>query len=585
MALTYMKLVSLFVQPLGPALILSLGGIVLALLRRRMRRKAVIAQMIAGRSLPVLPRFGLYEVRLPLALLAVLAAALLIFHVRTVSPQPTLGWNWQPLTVAGSVIEWRLDAWNWTASVLILGLTGIALLLGEGLIGPESKPRLDLLGVGHERTLYLGAAALIFVASGNILTMSMGWIILDAALALRLNLSAGVATSARAWGALSLAGVLLLLLLTLLGEDGIRADLVSPRLSGLELSLLWLAALIRAGVYPFHFWLTGHGNARHDHWLPMSLIGPLAGLWLLGRVHALAGAGWLRRPEWIALSTLALLGTALVAWTTEDPDRRWRWIALNRASLAVMVAYTSAVTGPEALVWALATYGLGCALLAAGRAASERFGWRGVSALAALTLWGMPGTVGFLTREALVFPTESAVAAPLFGVVMLAEILLVAALWQAVAEPARATGTENRGDWRPALWIGLAVVLLAAPLIAFGLFPRSLAGLAGWPASAELPGLTGIVAGARRSVWIGLALSAVLGSALALFRERLLGQMRGWQAAIAAMASLEWLYRGIAALFGVFAAGLQYFATLGEGAGYLGWLAVASLILWVLLRG
>ncbi len=47
-----------------------------ALLRRRMRRKAVIARMIAGRSLPVLPRFGLYEVRLPLALLAVPAAAL-----------------------------------------------------------------------------------------------------------------------------------------------------------------------------------------------------------------------------------------------------------------------------------------------------------------------------------------------------------------------------------------------------------------------------------------------------------------------------------------------------------------------------
>ncbi len=580
-----MKLVSLFVQPLGPALILSLGGIVLALLRRRMRRRAVLAQMIAGRSLPGLPKIASYEARLPIAVLAVLAAALLLLHLRTVSPSPTLGWTWQPLTVAGSVIEWRLDAWNWTTSALIIGLTGIALLLGEGLMGPPEKPRLDRVGVDHERTLYLGAAALIFVGSGNILTMSMGWVILDAALALRLNLSREAATSARAWGALSLAGVLLLLLLTLLGEDGIRADLVAPRLSGLELSLLWLAALIRAGVYPFHYWLTGHGNARHEHWLPMLLIGPLTGLWLLARVHAMAGAGWLRRPEWIALSTLALLGTALVAWTVEDPARRWRWIALNRASLAVMVAYTSAVAGPEALVWSLAAYGLGCALLAAGRAASERFGWRGVSALAALALWGLPGTVGFMTRDALVFPTESAVAAPLFGVVMLAEILLVAALWQAVAEQPRAPAAGDRREWRSALRIALAVVVLAVPLIAFGLFPRSLAALAGWTSGAEVPGLAGVVAGARRSVWIGLALSAVLGAALALFRVRLLGQMRGWQAAIAAVASLEWLYRGITALFGVFAAGLQYFATLGEGAGYLGWLAVASLILWVLLRG
>ena len=31
--------------------------------------------------------------------------------------------------------------------------------------------------------------------------------------------------------------------------------------------------------------------------------------------------------------------------------------------------------------------------------------------------------------------------------------------------------------------------------------------------------------------------------------------------------------------------GLQYFATLGEGEGYLGWLALAAFILWVLLSG
>lgn len=580
-----MKLVSLFVQPLGPALILSLGGILLAVLRRQMRRKAVLAQMIAGRSLPAWPRFKLYAARLPLALLAVLAAALLLVHLRTVSPRPTLGWTWQPLTVAGSAIEWRLDAWNWLASALIAGLTGIALLLGEGFRGPLSQPRLDLVGVEQERTLYLGAAGLVFVASGNILTMTMGWVILDAALALRLQLSPEAGTASRAWGALSLSGVLLLLLLALLGEDGIRADLLAPRLTGLETGLLWLIALIRAGVYPFHYWLTAPNHARHDHWLPMFLIGPLTGLWLLGRVHALAGAGWLRRPEWIALSTLALLGTALVAWSVEDPNRRWRWIALNRASLAVMVAYTSTIAGPEALAGALVTYGLGCALLAAGGAVSERFGWRGVSGLAALCLWGLPGTVGFLTREALVFPTESAVATPLFGVVMLAEILLVAALWQAAVEQPGPSAAERARGRASALRVALAALLVAVPLIAFGLFPRPLAVLAGWASAAEPPDLASLIAGARRSVWIGLALPAVLGAVLALFRKRLLGQMRGWQAGIAAVASLEWLYRGVAAVFGVFASGLQYFATLGEGEGYLGWLALASLILWVLLRG
>jgi hypothetical protein len=86
-------------------------------------------------------------------------------------------------------------------------------------------------------------------------------------------------------------------------------------------------------------------------------------------------------------------------------------------------------------------------------------------------------------------------------------------------------------------------------------------------------------------VWIGLALSAALGVALGVFRERLLGQMRGWQAGIASIASLEWLYKGVTAGFRLAAGGLQYFATLGEGEGYLGWLALAGLIVLVLLRG
>ena len=244
------------------------------------------------------------------------------------------------------MLEWRIDAWNWTVSAVILALAGVALLLGEGVMAPSLRSRLDLVGAEAERTLWLAAAALVFVASGNILTVACSWIALDAALAVRLRLTGAKEASARAWGMLSLAGVLLLILLALLGEDGIRASVTGARLTNVELSLLWLAALIRAGVYPFHFWLTGHGAPRKDHWIPVYLIAPAAGLWLLGRAHALAPEGWLRRPEWIALGALALFGTALVAWTTEAPGRRWRWIALNRASLAVLAAYTAASSAP-----------------------------------------------------------------------------------------------------------------------------------------------------------------------------------------------------------------------------------------------
>lgn len=595
--LVTMILTTLILHPLGPALILVFGGAVLAVLRRVARRNAVMAQMIAGRPLSEPPKSRLVQARLPIALLAVLGATALLVQLRTMNPRPVLAWTWQPLTVAGSTVEWRMDAWNWVATACILALTGIAAMLGDvlSLRTPGTlitRLRLDVLGVDLERTLWLGAAAMVFVTSGNVLTLASTWLILDAALAVRLHLADAIddgeasrrspVAPARTWGALSLSLVLLVVLLASLGENGIRTSLIAPRLTTLQVSLLWIAALVRAGVYPLHIWLVGSRGVSKAHWLPVQLIGPTAGIWLLGRVHALAGADFLHRPEWVALSALALLGTALVAWTVQDPNDRWRWIALNRASLAVMAAYTAAAPGPDAMVWSLVTFGLGCALLAAGQATAEHLGWRGPAWLAALALWGLPGTAGFLARGVLVFPTDSKIATPLFVVVLLAEVLLVAAMWQAVRfDPAVRVSARPRP--RTVLLLGATVIVLAVPLIGFGLFPRIPASLAGG-VPGEQASLLATIAQTRRSVWGGLALAAVGGVALGIFREQLLGQVRGWQAGIAKIAGLEWLYAALAAGFRLAGSGLQYFATLGEGEGYLGWLALAALILWVLVR-
>ncbi len=105
------------------------------------------------------------------------------------------------------------------------------------------------------------------------------------------------------------------------------------------------------------------------------------------------------------------------------------------------------------------------------------------------------------------------------------------------------------------------------------------------PEGETLRSLGGMILGVRRSVWAGLVLSGVLGAALGVFRERLFGQMRGWQSAITEIVSLDWLYQSTVAGLAVVGNALRYFAVLGEGEGYLGWLALAALILWVLLRG
>ncbi len=106
------------------------------------------------------------------------------------------------------------------------------------------------------------------------------------------------------------------------------------------------------------------------------------------------------------------------------------------------------------------------------------------------------------------------------------------------------------------------------------------------PASglATLP-LTQIMAEARRSVWGVLILSGVAGLSLGLMREKIFSGMRGWQEGIIWLVGLEWLYQAMALGFALAGSGLRYFATLGEGEGYLGWLLLAGLILWVLVRG
>jgi len=563
-----MILKTLFLHPLGPALTMALGALVLhwgpGATRAIVRFRRASAPARSASSLRSFP-WSL------VSLLCALAAGVVLVLLRVPPARASLRWAWQPLTVAGSALDWRLDGWNWLAALLILLLTLTALLLQEDVTAGDGRPA---------RTLGLGAAGVAFVFAGNVVTLASCWVLLDAALALRLRPGVDDESAGRAWGLLSLAGLIPLGVLVLLGESGARMTLIGGQFDQVELALLWLAALIRAGVYPLHFWLSGSGRLDAGDRVALHLIGPTAGLWLLARVHEAAGPGWLRRPEWVALGALALLGSALVAWIVEDRGTRWRWVAINRASLVVMAASTAGVTGPSALLWSLITFSLGCALLAVGQATRRRWGWTLPAWLGVLTVWGLPGTPGFLARAALTLPAEIPVAIPLFGLVLVAETLLAAALWECAA------GAEPPAPltWGTFLSLGGALALLAAPLIAWGAAPRQLMALAGLPETGgSFPTLLQVLAGARRSVWIGLTLSGAAGIGIGLLRRRIFAGMRGWQQGVAAIVSLEWLYQGVSLVLALAASGLRYFAVLGEGEGYLGWLALGGLILWILI--
>jgi hypothetical protein len=128
-----MSITALLMHPLGPALILGLGGLVVALSRR------VIAdpRQQAGAATSAQFQVSLRRARpgsLLRALFSILvacAALVLLFLLWERPGHGTLTWTWQPLTVAGSALRWELDGWNGLASILILLLTVTALVLIE----------------------------------------------------------------------------------------------------------------------------------------------------------------------------------------------------------------------------------------------------------------------------------------------------------------------------------------------------------------------------------------------------------------------------------------------------------------------
>jgi hypothetical protein len=527
------------------------------------------------------------------AYLTALAAVWLLSRLRASPARAGIGWDWQPLTVAGGALEWRMDGWSWLVSLLLILVTMACLAL-VGSDWPEDPAR-GRPGARLEWTLWLGAAALAFVFSANVITLVSAWVLLDAAIALRLRPGDNPAASSRAWSVLSAAAVIALLLVTVLGEEGVRSSLIGGSFGRLDMALLWVAVLIRAGVYPLHYWLTASPLPDPSDRVALHLVGPLTGLWLAGRVHQLTGPEQFQTPLWLTIGALALLGTALAAWTAHDEAVRWRWIMINRASMIVLTAYTASVAGPGAFVWLAAAFALGGALLALGQAWRTRWRAAPLGWLAALVVWGIPGTVGFLARSSLVYPTASGLAAPAFFSMLVAEVLLASSLWQIVvgapesADDASETKARFAPDGIMPAWYLVVVlasiyVVMAALAVVWGLYPQRLAALSPWPGSETTPNLSQALIATRRSVWFGLAVSAAGGIALGVLRPRIFSGLRGWQELLNEVVSLDWLFRAFAGLLALLASGLRYFSILGEGDGYIGWLLLAGVILWVLLR-
>lgn len=561
-------LLTLFTSPLGPPMILLIGAVLVWITGRLLRRP---------------------QLQSSVALTSWLIAIGLTVLLRLEPVVPIFSRPWQPFVMGSSQLLWVSDGWNWYVSVLLLLLGGVAILLsgfgGQYVDRPshQDRRRATLTLSAHLGVL---ATALLFVGSGNLLTVTLMWVLMDILVlahnAITPPLSQDESGNAPKWlnvnhaQGLSLIGALLLLMgLLPAGPLGPAQPLQGGVLPVETILMLLIAAAIRAGAYPFHVWLLPANALR----LPLPdrfvdhLVPAICGLWLFGWASSLGGSQVLVQPEFVILVLVAFLGSAVAAYTATAKPGHTTFVLVTSVGLAGLTAILSESQGPAALIWPTTTIALGGGLWLVGERVWREWGWQIPVSVGALALVGVPFTPGFLSHSTisrlLTGEFSGSLVMPFFGIYMIAQTMQVSALL-------RSWGAQERnavGLAHPVIWRLLAACLvLAIPLAVAGIFPETVAALAGIPNA--IPGNVGNPpsAVADAPVWLTLGVPLLLGMALALVRPRYWSFFGRWPDRFSHFAGLEWVSRifdwssmRTASLWG---------RTLGvvEGAGYVGWL-------------
>ncbi len=575
-------LIDLLLSPIGPPLLLALGAFVVWLLGKYI---------------------GNIELTGTAAFIFWLAALGQLIGLRIQPVVPIYSRPWQPFILPGANLLWIGDGWNWYVSALILLLGGVAILLSILVAGREERQTSAQTSrqITALLTSNLGvlATALLFVGSGNLLTVTLTWVVMDLLILARNALAppfpergdsddrAGRPIFANQAQGFSLFGALLLLIgLLPAGVGGPDQPLLGGVLPAETVYLLLAAAAIRAGSYPFHLWLLPANTLRLrlpnrflDHLVP-----GLCGLWLLGWASGLGGKELLLQPEFVGAVLLALLGGALAAYTATEKPGHTTFVLITSVGIAGLTSILSGARGPAALIWPTTTFALGGGLWLVGERVWREWGWQMPVSIGALALVGVPFTPGFLTQSAiarlLTGEFSGDLVLPFFVVYVLAQTIYVSAML-------RSWGAQNRDAFvfSPSLaWrLLFSSVILALPLVIAGIFPQFIAAVAG--IADTIPPNVGdppsAVAGV--SVWLTLGLPLVLGMALAVIRPYFWPFLGRWPDRITRLAGLEWLAQ-FTGWVGTHSASAWEIAIGGlEGRGALGWLITFVLVGFFLL--
>jgi hypothetical protein len=289
------------------------------------------------------------------------------------------------------------------------------------------------------------------------------------------------------------------------------------------------------------------------------------------------------QPDILFLLVLSLTGSALAAWTASDQPNHTTFVLITSAGLAALSGALAFREGPVGLIWPTTAFALGGGLWLVGDQVWQTWGWQIPVSVGALALAGVPFTPGFLTQPSLArLLAEGPVFLLLFVGLMLALSIQVAAMLRSWS--AGSHGGEQSFPSGVTVRLLLAVVALLVPLAVVGFFPEATASLASLqnPIPPMLGNPPTVIA--EWPVLITVALPLAMGTLLVSNQPALWAYLGPWPQRINQITRLQWLFRLSWWSMNQLSAGWGGVLKVVEGAGYMGWVLVLALMLFLLLR-
>jgi len=525
----------------------------------------VIVLLAGALALSLLNRATDHQNRASLALLTIGFACLgLILLSRALPTGATIS-RWHPLF--GTDLAYHADGLGFLFAAL-MALVGLAVLT-PGLGHSECAK-----GLSYPALLTLLAAGISFAFSANLITLCLSWVIFD--LAFLWNFI-GLRMVRKVPHILNLSW---LACLSLLGGALLRGDNSLSFLSASALGLVLLAALVRVGLYPLHLWMPIGVEASLPARSLLHFVPASAGLYLLTRLSAWAGAGVHYYGQALSIAGgLAFLVGALLAWIETDLNDRLSFVMIGQVgcittSLAVVEPRTTIILSSLNLILCLSLL-----FLSQDEAQPGGIWARAALALAVASLTGVPLTLGFVARWHFYHSILTDSHWALLALALLAETLLFAALlrmWSAIS----ASASPLEGVHERLSLVGAA--LLAVPILVLGLHPPLLSSFMDW---ISLSPLLGLLRSTTVAQWATLFLPLLGGYLLQRHRQRVFDPLESFWLKLTIVLRLEWLYGLLGRIAAGAAGALRMAGNIIEGGGYLGWIGILGLLVYLLLRG